>query len=248
MGVKELYENMRKNQARRRLEKLTRRLCEKYAQDYERYEAAEELDQIEGDDATFALLQRFGVQVPKITDDEQEKKHVFELVLAKEKKAIPAILRYLREKENLAFPIRLLVEIAGPDEARRHLLAVLAEFNPEYNRVPEKKIDIIRALGEYRGEDVTAGLRPFLHDPNDDVVLGAAETLANQTGSEEAIRNAFLDELLQEGERPRVYRRLLELLAERKWSVEDRRDQLEPRLPQGFSLDKKGIVIDHGTR
>lgn len=247
MGLKDFFSNYRENQDRRRLEKLTKRLCEKFAQDYERYAAADELDKMDGDDAVFALLQRFGILTPKIIDDEQEKKYVYKLVQAKGEGAVPAILKYVREKEGLVYPLRLLKEIVGPDRARELLLEVMREFSPEYDRTPERKIDVIQALGEFEGAEMIPVLLPFLKDPDDDVVTSAMDVLSKHQDDEgESIRNAFLETFLDPEEKPRVKRRVLELLKELRWKVTGHRKQVEERLPEEYYLDKKGFLKRKG--
>lgn len=246
MDIIDYFRNFKENQAKRKLAKLTRRLCEKYAQDYDRMSAAEELDQMEGEKAIFALLQRFQVQTPKIIEDEEEKKIIFEMVLRKGVRAIDPILRYIREKENLAYPLRLLSRLAGPEATRKYLLEILGEFTPEYDRAPEKKIDVIHAMSEYQGTDIIAAMLPFLHDPDDDVVMACLDALAAHREEEDRIREAFLDLLVEEEEKPRVKRRVMELFKDLHWKVAGYRKKVEDLLPIGFYLDKKGYVKQQG--
>ncbi|HOT01424.1 MAG TPA: hypothetical protein PLY66_10495 [Acidobacteriota bacterium] len=247
MGIKELWQRYQQGQVQRRLNRLSRRLREKYSQGYERIAAAEELDAIPGDEAIFLLLGRFDVLVPKISEDEEERRYVCDLIRAKGATAVPAILRYIREKENLTYPLRLLAEIVGRDEARRMILDILTnEFSPEYDRAPHKKMAIIQALVEDRGEAVVTALMPFLRDPNDDVVISAAEVLAAQPGAEEVVRSVFLDLLTEEEEKPRIKRKIAELLKDHRWKVTGYRRKVEDSLPEGFYLDKKGFVKQLG--
>jgi len=245
--MKELWQRYQQGQVQRRLNRLSRRLREKYSQGYERVAAAEELDTIPGDEAIFLLLGRFDVLVPKISEDEEERRYVCDLIRAKGATAVPAILRFIREKENLVYPLRLLAEIVGRDEARRMILDILTnEYSPEYDRAPHKKMAIIQALAEDRGEAVVTALMPFLRDPNDDVVISAAEVLAAQPEAEEAVRSVFLDLLTEEEEKPRIKRKIAELFKDHRWKVTGYRKKVEDILPEGFYLDKKGFVKQLG--
>lgn len=245
--MKELWQRYQQGQVQRRLNRLSRRLREKYSQGYERVAAAEELDTIPGDEAIFLLLGRFDVLVPKISEDEEERRYVCDLIRAKGATAVPAILRFIREKENLVYPLRLLAEIVGRDEARRMILDILTnEYSPEYDRAPHKKMAIIQALAEDRGEAVVTALMPFLRDPNDDVVISAAEVLAAQPEAEEAVRGVFLDLLTEEEEKPRIKRKIAELFKDHRWKVTGYRKKVEDILPEGFYLDKKGFVKQLG--
>jgi hypothetical protein len=247
VGLKEHWQRYQQGQVQRRLNKLSRRLREKYSQGYERVAAAEELDAIPGDEAIFLLLGRFDVLVPKISEDEEERRYVYDLVRAKGATAVPAILRFIREKENLVYPLRLLAEIVGRDEARRMILDILAnEFSPEYDRAPHKKMAILQALADDRSEALITALMPFLRDPNDDVVIRAAEVLAAQPDAEEAVRTAFLDLLTEEEEKPRIKRKVAELFKDHRWKVTGYRKKVEDILPEGFYLDKKGHVKQFG--
>lgn len=242
MGLSNFLKNFREKQAKRKLAKLTRRLCERYAQDYDRMGAADELDRMEGEDAIFALLQRFQVQTPKIIEDEEEKKTIYDMVMAKGVLAISPLCRCIREKESLAYPLQLLRAIAGPEATRRYLLEALGACRPEYNRAPQKKIDLIRALTEFKGPDVISAITPFLQDPQDDVVLVTLENLAGQGTDEDRIRLLFIDILTMDEEKPRIKRRVAELLKELHWKVAGHRNKVEDHLPSGYYLDKKGFL------
>ncbi|MBP7867067.1 MAG: hypothetical protein KA419_14080 [Acidobacteria bacterium] len=242
MGLKDFFSQYREKQDKRKYDKLVRRLCQKFAQSYERYAAADELGNMEGEDAIFGLLQRFGFQSPQIIEDEEEKRHVYHLVLERGEEAVPAILRYIREKESLVYPLRLLREIAGDEACRAHIMNSLKDFAPEYNRAPEKKTDLIAALGEYSGPGIVDALLPFLADPNDDVVVGSLDILSRHVEEEERVRDAFLALLTADEEKPRVQRRVLELLKDLKWKVTGFRKKVEEKLPPDFYIDKKGFI------
>jgi hypothetical protein len=249
MDLRAAWDQFRENQARRKLAKLSRRLCEKWSQGYERVAAVDELNALPGDEPIFILLHRFGIQVPKISEDEEERQYIFDLVLAKGEAALPSIRRYIREKEDLAYPLQLLERIAGREETRRFLLSVLDELTPEYDRAPQKKMQILLALGSYQDEEVVERLLPFLKDPNDDVVLSAMDSLSRQAGPEpllEKIRDAFLAVWTDEEEKPRLKRRLAELFKELRWKVTGFRAKVEEHLPDGFYIDKKGFVKKMG--
>lgn len=249
MDLRSAWDRFRQNQARRKLDRLTRHLREKWAQGYERLAAADELNALPGDDAVFALLQRFEIQVPKISEDEDERQYVFEMILAKGAEALPAIRRFVREREGLAYPLQLLDRIAGREETRRFLLEVLDDLTPEYDRAPQKKTEIIQVLGEYQDEEVVGRLLPFLKDPNDDVVLRIMESLTRHEHPEpvlERIRDAFLELWTDEEEKPRLKRRLAEMFKELRWKVTGFRTKVEEHLPDGFYVDKKGFIKKMG--
>jgi HEAT repeat protein len=182
------------------------------------------------------------VQTPQIIEDEEEKKFVYDVVLEKGEAAIGPLLRHINERENLAYPLRLLKEIAGAEKTRDILLEILGDYKPEYDRTPEKKIDIIQALGEYDDPHIIAVLLPFLRDPQDDVVLAAIDTLAGLPEREGEIRTAFLELLLDDEEKPRVKRHLLEVLKNLRWRVAGYRKRVESIITDPYYLDKKGYI------
>lgn len=246
VGLGDYLKNYREKKVERRLKRLTKRLCEKYAQSYDRYSAADELADMDTEESIYGLLQRFQIQVPKISEDEEERKYIFQLVLEKGSQAIPPILRYLRQKENLAYPLQLLHEIAGKEKMREALLDILQNFAPEYDRAPEKKIDLIKALAEFKDPDIVDTLIPFLEDPQDDVVLVALDALAKHTDLEDRIRTIFLELLLDDEERPRVKRHILDLLKDLHWKVAGFRKQVEEIIGEPYYLDKKGFIKRQG--
>ncbi|MBN2431306.1 MAG: HEAT repeat domain-containing protein [Acidobacteria bacterium] len=246
MGIKDFLDNQREKKEERRIERLTRRLCERYSQSGERLAAAEELAAHDTPAAIYGLLQRFNVQTPQIIEDEEEKKFVYDRIRATGEAAIGPLLRHINERENLAFPLRLLKEIAGAERTRDILLEILSDFTPEYDRVPEKKIDIIQALGEYKDPQIIQVLLPFLNDPQDDVVLAAIDTLAGHPESEDEIRVAFIELLLDEEEKPRVKRHVLEILKDLRWRVAGYRKRVEEVITDPYYLDKKGYIKQQG--
>jgi len=246
MSLKEFLNDRRKMKAVRRLDKLTRRLCEKYGQNSERYAAADELAEINTEDALYGLLQRFNIQTPQIIEDEEEKQYIFELILQRGEIAVPAIHRYIKEKENLAFPLQLLTRIAGAQKTKHFLLEMLRDYMPEYDRVPEKKIDIIQALGEFKDQEIVDSLLPFLQDPQDDVVISAIDIVSKYKEHEDQIRTLLLELFVDDEEKPRIKRHILETMKELHWKVAGYRKKVQNIIKEPYYLDKKGFIKRKG--
>ena len=249
MDLRAAWDRFQDNQARRKLAKLHRRLCEKWSQGYERLGAADELNGLPGERAD--LHPAAPVRHPGAQDQRGRGRAEVRLRPGpgQGREALPAIRRYIREKEGLAFPLQLLERIAGWEETRRFLLEVLAELTPEYDRAPHKKSEIMQALGDHVDDEVIDRLLLFLKDPNDDVVLSAMESLTRHPAQEPAvdrIREAFLAVWTDEEEKPRLKRRLSELFKDLHWKVTGFRSRVEEQLPEGFYIDKKGFVKKMG--
>ena len=137
----------------------------------------------------------------------------------------------------------------GREAPRRCRLEGLAELPPDSDRAPHTKVEILQALGEQADDEVIGRLLPFLKDPNDDVVLGAMESLTRHPLPEpaaEKIRDVFLAVWTDEEEKPRLKRRLAELFKDLRWKVTGFRSRVEEQLPEGFYIDKKGFVKKMG--
>src|SRR5690606_24302637 len=120
------------------------------------------------------------------------------------------------------------------------LLELLEQFDTEYVRNPEPKIQLINALEEFPRDDVRLALEPFLMDVNEGVRFAAVgATFA--TGTDAAVGSLL--EALEQEESLRVRNRIASGLAERAWDVPNDKLELAKRvLPEGYRLEGNRLV------
>jgi HEAT repeat protein len=219
--------------------KLARVVGEKMAQNYDRQEAIEELSKMGSPEAAEALLKRFGFTMEPSITDQEEKEAAIEGIVAAGKDAILPIRRYAKKAEGLTWPLRALKRIVGEGEMVPELLALLQQFDTEYMRNPEPKIQLISVLEEYPCEEVRVAVEPFLTDVNEPVRFNAVGTVfaVNDAKSTPALVAALAEE-----ESLRIKNRIAGGLAERRWALgAELLDTVKRALPDDFSVDGERV-------
>ena len=145
---------------------------------------------------------------------------------------------FLVSSDTLAWPLKILKEIQSEEEVTTILLELLEKMDVEYERDPQKKIDLIAAFEERKDPRVVDGVTRFLEDMNETVRFHAAGAIYHQDDAEqsqEALTKAFLAE-----ESVRVRMRILDGFIERGWKLDA--DGAAAKMPAGYTLGKKGEV------
>ena len=221
------------------LKKHGDRATNKRAQAIDRWESIQALIQIGSPEAVQALLPRFDFYVDPSITDQDEKDAAFAGVVAVGEDAVAPVGEYLKRSESLAWPLRLLDSLCTREEVVTRLLDLLAGMDTEYERDPQRKIDIIVALEERRDPRVLESALRFLQDASETVRFSAVGTILAQEQPEAAVE-ALVSCYLQE-ESVRVRNRILEGLGERSLPIpEEHRAEVRAALMPGFELDSKG--------
>jgi len=222
------------------LQKHLTRVANKRAQKHERWESIQVLASDGSDEALRALLTRFNVRVdPSITDGE-EKNAAFLGVVQNGEAALAPVRDFLESSETLAWPLKILKELQTEEEVTTILLEVLAEMDTEYERDPQKKIDVIASFEERKDPRIVEAVTRFLEDMNETVrfyVVGAILAQDDPDAALEAITTALIAE-----ESVRVRIRMLDGYIERNWTLGDVKDKASKKMPTGYTLGKKGEV------
>lgn len=220
------------------LKKHIDRVGNKRAQKHERWESIQILAKDGSDEAIRALLVRFTIRVdPSITDGE-EKNAAFHGVVQHGEAAVGPTKDFLVSSDTLAWPLKILKEIQTEEQLTTILLELLGKMDVEYERDPQKKIDLIAAFEEREDPRVVGAVTRFLEDMNETARFHAAGAIYHQAEAEqaqEALTKAFLAE-----ESVRVRMRILDGFIDRKWKLVA--EDASAKMPAGYSLGKKGEV------
>ena len=222
MGLSDLFS--REGRARRGLQKTIQRASDKHAQSIDRWKALEQLRDDASEEAMVGLLRRFSFNYDKTIEDEQEKEWVFETLAGMGSKVLPALHKYMRETETLAWPLKILERVSSGNSFVE-TLRKLCEWNDNsYVRDPSKKIQLVHFLGEHRQAEIASMIVPYLEDIDEGVRFKAVEALLFQLGgptggTAEDVRSATLAPLIQllsnpKEESRRIKVRIVEGLAE----------------------------------
>ena len=214
--------------------RLERLVANKLSQNYDRQEAIEELSKIADAASSAALLKRFDWNLdPSITDQEEKASCLAGIVAAGED-ALEPLRRYAKKAESLTWPLKILVEIVPEERVADEMLELLDQFDTEYVRNPEPKVQLLQALDSYPSEEVRVAVEPFLGDASETVRFTAANTVfaMNEPKSVPALVAALDGE-----ESLRVRNRIAQGLAERGSSIPaELHEVCQKNLPDGYVL------------
>jgi hypothetical protein len=227
----------------RELARLTRVVGSKLSQDYDRQEAIQTLSQMANADGARALLKRFDfIMDPSITDRE-EKEAAAAGIAAAGKAALVPLRNYCASAESLAWPLKIIRQVVEESAYVDELLELLEQFDTEYVRNSEPKIQLINALEEFPREDVRLAIEPFMSDVNEGVRFHAVGTVFAM--NDPAAIGALVDALCRE-ESLRVKNRTASGVQQRGWEIpEALRERCAKALPDTFEL-KAGKLLRLG--
>lgn len=226
------------------IKKHGERAANKRAQAIDRWEAIQALASQHTAEGVEALLPRFGFRVDPSITDEEEKEAAFQGILESGDEAVAPVKAYLRRAEAIAWPLKILDRLAGPEDVVSELLAVLADMDTEYERDPSRKIDILATLEERQDARIVDVAARFLEDANETVRFSAVGAIYAQDAAD-AARDGLVACFCQE-ESVRIRNRILEGFVQREWQPGDRVADMRPKVPDGFLIDRAGKLSKRG--
>jgi HEAT repeat protein len=224
----------------REVQRFERIVGNKLSQNIDRQEAIAALAKMGTRASAAALLKRFDwLMDPTILDSEEKEAALAGVVNAGEG-AIEPIRKYCRKSESLTWALKALAKIVPPERHAEELLALLDQFDTEYIRNPEPKIQLISALSSHPSNEVRVAVEPFLNDASEPVRFAAATALFSLAQDESV---TSLVAALETEESLRIKNRIAQGLAEQKWAVPtDMLSTCRAALPGDFLLDGALIV------
>lgn len=222
------------------------RLLNKYGQKEIREDSMYALAQKGTPEAISGLLQRFTYNHPDSIVDEREKNKIIDLLesLGAEKASDP-LHQYLADTKQSSISMALIAydQLMGDDATILEILKLLEDSDPNDAWSSERKMQLIGHLDGIEKEDAPPELAPmllrFIGDLDDDVIFRCIELL-EQIGSDEQIRESFIEIFMSEETSMRIRARIIETVKLRKWYIGDRRKEIEDLLPDGYYFDKRG--------
>ena len=219
------------------LKKHLARVSNKRAQQHDRWESIQVLANDGSEEAIRALLTRFNIRVDPSITDREERNAAFEGVVRWGERALGPVQDFLKSSDTLAWPLKMLKELQNEDEVTSTLLSLLEDMDTEYERDPQKKIDVLASLEERGDERIVGAAKRFLRDANETARFHAVGAIFAQENAE-AGRAVLAEAFLQE-ESMRVRMRVLDGYIDHAWTFDDA-SKVSDRLPTGYSLGKRG--------
>lgn len=197
-----------------------------------------------GDEAVLGLLRRFTFNYDtNIVMDEEEKNYVYEGLLAIGDNILPVVRKHLKTAPSLSWGMRLVNDLCDRETVWEVLEEVLEDFDPEYERDPSRKIQLMTFLGEFKDERSVEALMPFIEDHDETVRFVTVESLFQQ--GDERSRKGLLQLLINpEEESLRIKNRIVEGMIEAGWKVKGFRGSVEKTLAE----DLPEYMVDGKSR
>lgn len=222
------------------LARLARLASDKLAQNYDRQDAIAALSELRNEDGARALLRRFDFSMQPGITDQEEKEAALEGIVRAGELALEPIRSYCERAESLTWALKALRRIVPQERLVAEHLQLLEQFDTDYTRNPEPKIQLITALEEFKEDRVRSAVEPFLLDTNESVRFHAVGTVF---AMDNASSVGPLVESMVEEESLRVKNRTAGGLAQRGWEIPAAlRGPLAPALPSEFSLEGSKII------
>jgi hypothetical protein len=221
------------------LKKWAERAQNRRAQAVDRWEAIQALVNAKSTEAAEALLPRFTFYVDPSITDQEEKDLAFDGVVAMGDAAVGPAVAFLRKADSISWPLKILDRLLSPEAVVENLLELLAGMDTEYERDPQRKIQILATLEERRDPRIASAAARFLQDANETVRFHASGAVLAQ-GEAADQKAALLRGFCAEAS-VRVRNRILDGFAAQGWDVGEMSAEVQSRLPAGYSLDRQGV-------
>jgi len=238
MGLLDLFRKTNRepgDKAAREVARLERLVSNKLSQNLDRQEAIQQLGRLGTSEAATALLKRFNWYLdPSITDQEEKESAVVGIVNAGES-ALDPIRRYCRRAESLTWPLKALEQIVHEERLVEELLLLLDQFDIEYVRNPEPKVQLLNSLEAHPGQEVRLAIEPFLEDASEPVRFAAAVAIFAMNDPD-AVGPVVA--AVQHEESLRIRNRVAQELTTRGWEISSELSAAcTAALPKGFRLE-----------
>lgn len=223
------------------LEKTIAKATNKLSQQVDRWAALEKLKEDGREDALFGLCKRFGITSTKGVEDEAEKNWVVDTLVAAGDKTLPPLVRYMKQAEQLAFPLRVLERIAPREKVLEVADQLFQSEPPGYVRMPEKRIDLIRWFAEWKpatDDEVVSRLSPYVSDFDENSRFAAIDGMAGRDPAK--IGPPLIAALIRpEEESGRIKRTIVEVLEKSRAPLGDQADAVAAVLTGPLADDFK---------
>src|SRR5690606_25945557 len=214
--------------------RLQKMIANKLSQNVDREDALYRLGEMKTADSARVLLTRFSWTLNPSIKDQEEKEIAVNGIVAAGEAALAPIRKYCIGTDAITWPLKAMRRLVSGAGLEEELLSLLDDFDTDYMRNPEPKVQLIQVLGEFSSEDVRIAVQPFLTDLSENVRFAAVSTVlgCEIDQSAESLGSALIEE-----ESLRVKNRIAAGLASRGWIIPPAiREALTLALPPGFGL------------
>lgn len=247
MGLLDIFDKEKRRVGN--IERNIRKLQQRYGQSDSRSRAVVALKEDGSTEAIYGLLQRFKVAVDPSITDQEEKEWVSEVIAEFGEKAIEPITRFVHKESEVMWPLRIITDIRGKDEAIKLACETLKKASMEYQRDHTKKITLLKHLVslDAKKDFVVDTISLLLDDMDKDTIIASIEALAALDSGGKS-RELVLGALREKGpESIRLKLEIFRVLSETGWTVKGFRPTVEEMIEEPYYLTGDGIVKQRQT-
>ena len=223
-------------------EKLRKRILNMYGHPDDRRYAIDQLASLGPELAPEPLIERFTVRCENGTVDSDEKQLVKTYLVNLGQASIAPLKKYLLNNDkDFNWPYRTLADLLTHEELVEFIVELLNTIGPEYVRDPERKEQLMLILKSFKEESICKAILPYLGDQNETIRFVTADTVIEQSHPDGI---AALAKRLTEESSQRVLTLIATAFRDKEWKVdEDLRSAVSEKLPDGFRINDKGVIL-----
>jgi len=196
--------------------------------------------------AVTALLGRFTMRTPGAIVDEDEKRMVFDALVALGPICVAPIQEFIGREPHIYWPLRALTEIAGDDVAVETILQALEDTEEGFGSDNERREQLASNLREYNRHDKAyEKLVELASDESVDVRTLAIDGLPEFDRPD--MVEVLVGRLEDEEETQRIKVTVMDILMARGVSVKNHRERVTPHLGDLFFIDGNGVIQRKGA-
>lgn len=249
MGLFDLFSKKKPEGARispRELARFERLIGNKLSQNIDRQAAIDTLCKMGNAESSAVLLKRFNWSLDPSITDQEEKETCLEGIVRAGDAAIEPVRAYCKKAESLMWPLRVLKAVVPPESLTEELLVLLDQFDTEYVRNVQPKVQLITELGEHKASEVRVALEAFLQDASEPVRFATVMSLFS-IGDAQSV--PALIATLEAEESLRIKNRIAQGIADAGWELPAELSESGARaLPPGFRVQGSKIQGELPTR
>jgi HEAT repeat protein len=217
------------------------RAADKRAYQPDRWDSLRALAATPGKETAEALLPRFTYRIDPSITDQEEKDLAYQGVLAAGEEAVPAILAFMRKTDAVSWPLRMLSALLPDQRVTDELLALVADLTTDYERDPQRKIQLVAALEDRRDPRIVEAVTRFLSDTNEPTRYHAIAAILAQENAASAF--PLVVQRLYDDESTRVRGAVLDACVVHGIKVPvERIPETRKMAPLGTVVDEDGSV------
>ncbi|MBC7172187.1 MAG: HEAT repeat domain-containing protein, partial [Polyangiaceae bacterium] len=214
------------------------RVANKRAQAPDRWDSIKALGEMKSSAAVEALLVRFTFKVDPSITDQEEKDATYQAILGAGDAAVPPIVAFLRTADSVAWPMKLLQRLVPDEKIVELLVDTLSDMDTEYERDPQKKIQVLAELAERKDPRIRPAVERFLEDINETARFHAVSAVFTQEDAEAS--RAPITRVLVEDESNRIRARILDGFIAQGWTLDESAQGVKSKLPTGYAVNEAG--------